>query len=114
MKQKIHFLPKASLFGTFFIIPFSFLTLLSFVIFLLSCSQPNENDLVTFSGTVTLEDTTDYSGVTVSLYKPVELPAGGRMPSADTALVRINQQYANIGFQISQETEFDHRVNKCS
>jgi hypothetical protein len=30
----------------------------------------------------------------------------------DTALVRINQQYPNIGVQISQETEFDHRENK--
>jgi len=72
-----------------------------FVFILVSCSPTSNNDnKVTFSGTVTLEDTTDYSGVTVSLYKPVEL---------DTALVRINQEYPNIGVQISQETEFDHR-----
>lgn len=91
--------------------------LLSFVIcllsFLFSCSSPTANNKVTFSGTVTLEDTTDYfptetsgqAGVTVSLYKPVVL---------DTALVRINQQYPNIGVQISQETEFDNREIKCS
>ncbi|MCP4413710.1 MAG: hypothetical protein GY808_14210, partial [Gammaproteobacteria bacterium] len=50
--------------------------------------------------TVTLEGETDHSGVKVALYRPVVL---------DTALVRINQQYPNIGVQISQETEFDHR-----
>ena len=76
---------------------------LSFVICLISCSDPTSSNNVTFSGTVILEDTTDYSGVTVSLYKPVEL---------DTALVRINQEYPNIGVQISQETEFDHREHE--
>ena len=49
------------------------------------------------------------AGVTVSLYAPVELPVESRMPAADTALVRINQEYPNIGVQISQETEFDQR-----
>ncbi|KAA3617042.1 MAG: hypothetical protein D8M58_04400 [Calditrichaeota bacterium] len=69
--------------------------------FILSCSESVSNNEVTFSGTVTLEGETDFSGVTVSLYEPVEL---------DTALVRINEQYPNIGVQISQETEFDHRA----
>ena len=74
--------------------------LLSFV-FILSCSRtPTRSEGFTLSGRVVLEDTTDYSGVRVSLYRPVEL---------DTALVRINQEYPNIGVQISQETEFDHR-----
>ena len=46
--------------------------------FLITCSQPTENNKVTFSGTVTLEDATDYSpegqaGITVSLYAPAEL-----------------------------------------
>jgi hypothetical protein len=40
--------------------------------------------------------------VKVSLYKTVKL---------DTALVRINQLYPNIGVEISQETEFDPREN---
>lgn len=77
--------------------------LLSAFLILNSCSDPSSNNKVTFSGKVTLEDTTDFSGVTVSLYAPVEL---------DTALVRINQQYPNIGVQISQETEFDHREHE--
>ncbi len=68
---------------------------------LISCSKNStQPETVTFSGTVTLEGRTDHSGVKVSLYRPVEL---------DTALVRINQQYPQIGVQISQETEFDHR-----
>lgn len=76
---------------------------LSSLILISSCSKkgtdPGE-ETVTFSGKITLEGQTDHSGVTIALYKPVEL---------DTALVRINQQYPNIGVQISQETEFDHR-----
>ncbi len=80
------------------------LFLLSFVIGHLSltfCTDTgSSNDLVTFSGSVTLEGVQDMSGVTVSLYAPVEL---------DTALTRINEQYPNIGVRISQETEFDHR-----
>jgi parallel beta-helix repeat protein len=87
------------------ILPTSYFLLLTFFTsyFLLSsCSQATENgeEGVTFSGIVTLEGETDHSGVTISLYKPVEL---------DTALVRINEQYPNIGVKISQQTEFDHR-----
>lgn len=74
--------------------------LLSFVLWLSCGKNSTSPQTVTFSGKVTLEGETDHSGVTVSLYKPVEL---------DTALVRINRQYPNIGVQISQETEFDHR-----
>ncbi len=94
-------------FFSFTITPFSFFFChFSFVIVLLSfllttCSTSTNSDKqVVFSGSVTLEDETDYSGVMVSLYNLVEL---------DTALVRINEQYPNIGVQISQETEFDHR-----
>ncbi len=84
----------------FFIWYFILIVNLSSLIFL-SCSKDSTKpETVTFSGTVTLEGKTDHSGVKVSLYKPVVL---------DTALVRINQQYPNIGVQISQETEFDHR-----
>jgi hypothetical protein len=81
--------------------PFFFFLFSFFFFLFLSCNKDSTKpETVTFSGTVTLEGRTDYSGVKVSLYKPVEL---------DTALVRINQQYPNIGVQISQETEFDHR-----
>jgi len=74
--------------------------LFSFFLVLFSCNESTKPETVTFSGTVALEGETDFSEVKVSLYKPVEL---------DTALVRVNQQYPNIGVQISQETEFDHR-----
>ena len=80
---------------------FSFL-LLTYSFLLIACSDPTSSGTVTFSGTVTLEGKTDHSGVTISLYAPVEL---------DTALLRINEQYPHIGVQISQETEFDHLSN---
>ncbi len=87
---------------SFFIFPGSYFVLLFlFSFFLTTCSTSTNSDKqVVFSGTVTLEGESDFSGVTVSLYNLVEL---------DTALVRINQDYPNIGVQISQETEFDHR-----
>ena len=47
-----------------------------------------------------IDNPIDFSGVTVTLYKTSEL---------DTTLVRINQQYPQIGVKITQETEFDHR-----
>jgi len=86
----------------------SFFLILNSFFLLQGCSSPNSSGKkVIFSpmknsgqaGTVTLKDTTDFSGVTVSLNEPVEL---------GTALVRINEEYPNIGVQISQETEFDH------
>lgn len=94
------------------ITPFSFVIfLLSF--FLITCSTSTNSDKqVVFSGTVTLEGETDFSGVTVSLYNPVELdPSNSRTGQSKgrtgTVLVRINREYPNIGVQISQETEFD-------
>jgi len=75
---------------------------------LFSCSKngtESNDNTITVSGKVTLEGQSDHSGVTVRLYKPVTL---------DTALVRINRQYPNIGVQISQETEFDHREQTAS
>ncbi|PKN73283.1 MAG: hypothetical protein CVU50_03040 [Candidatus Cloacimonetes bacterium HGW-Cloacimonetes-3] len=73
-----------------------------------SCNKPTENQNVSISGSVTLindsNDPTlnplDFSGVTVALYDQAIL---------DTTIVRINHDYQNIGVQISQETEFDHR-----
>jgi hypothetical protein len=43
--------------------------LFSLFFFLSTCTQPTDNDTVTFSGTVTLEGQEDHSGVTVSLYE---------------------------------------------
>ncbi len=71
---------------------------------LTGCSQtitdPGKST-VTLSGSVVLEGESDHSEVTVAVYKPVE---------QDTALVRINRQYPNIGVQISQQTEFFWRT----
>jgi len=96
---------------SFSLFPFNFLLLflLTFSFFLLGgCSKngtESNDNTITVSGKVTLEGQSDHSGVTVRLYKPVTL---------DTALVRINQQYPNIGVKISQETEFDHREQTAS
>jgi len=91
---------------------FNLLFLVIFVLgslILLSACSKNGTDgndnTITVSGKVTLEGESDYSGVMVSLYKPVEL---------DPELVAINQQYPNIGVQISQETEFDHQEETAS
>lgn len=85
--------------------------LISLIVLILAflCNSCSTNaNKGTISGTVMLVNDTDnpslnpvdYAGVTVALYKTAEL---------DTTLVRINQQYPQIGVQITQETEFDHR-----
>ena len=85
--------------------------LISLIVLILAflCNSCSTNaNKGTISGTVILVNDTDnpslnpvdYAGVTVALYKTAEL---------DTTLVRINQQYPQIGVQITQETEFDHR-----
>ena len=85
----------------------SIIFLFFILLFCNSCSTKANKG--TISGTVTLfndipdyyiENPMDFSGVTVALYKTAVL---------DTTLVRINQQYPQIGVQITQETEFDHR-----
>lgn len=83
------------------LLTFLFLLLTSYFL-LSSCSQATENgeEGVTFSGTVTLEGETDFSGVTIGLYKLVEL-------SSDQ--LEINQNYPNVGMEFTQQTEFYHR-----
>jgi hypothetical protein len=79
------------------------------LLLLTSCSSPTSTATGTLSGTVTLvndsgnpaNNPVDFSGVTIALYNLAVL---------DTTVVRINQEYPNIGAQISQETEFDHRL----
>lgn len=79
--------------------------LLSFVIFLLSCSTgTSPNNRVTFSGTVTLDGASDNAGVTLALYKTVEL---------DTAITNERDRHAGIGVALSQRTEFFWRVEKA-
>lgn len=71
-----------------------------------SCSTKPKTGSI--SGKVILEndsgdaqlDPVDFSGVTVAVYELAKL---------DTTLVRINNEYPQIGVPISQETEFDHR-----
>ena len=75
--------------------------LLSFFLFGGGCSDnPSEPEGVTYSGKVTLEGETDFSDVTIGLYKPVEI---------DPDLLEINQNYPNIGVEFTQQTEFYHR-----
>ena len=64
-----------------------FLLFFVFLFFFCSKDSTNNNSTITISGTVTLDGQSDYSGVTVSLYKPVQL---------DTALVRINQNQRGL------------------
>ena len=76
-----------------------------------SCSRITDNDTVSISGQSTLNndtkdttlDPTDYSGIDIYLYKPITL---------DNNIKDINYDYPNIGVNISQETEFDHRTSK--
>ena len=83
---------------------FMFLILLSML--LLSCNTKLKTG--SLSGAVSLINDTgdaifdpvDFSGVTIALYHPAKL---------DTTLVRIINEYPQIGVHISQETQFDHR-----
>jgi len=75
-------------------------TLVLFVLFVVSCSKsPTDSRTGTLTGTVLLEGQTNHSGITVALYKLAEL---------DTTILRYNLEYPNVGFPISQATEFDH------
>ena len=81
----------------------------SIAFLLLSCSSTTQTKIGSLSGTINLVNDTgnsaldpvDFGGVTVAIYSPVVL---------DTTIVRLNRDYPNIGVQISQETEFDHRL----
>jgi len=74
-----------------------------------SCSTSTKPETGSLSGKVILVNDTgdpaldpiDYSGITVALYNLAVL---------DTTIVRINNEYHNIGVLINQETEFDHRL----
>jgi len=87
----------------------SFCILLSFT--MICCSTSTKPETGTLSGKVILVNDTgdpdldpiDYSGITVALYNLAFL---------DTTIIRINNQYSQIGVQINQETKFDHRYQE--
>ncbi len=51
-------------------------------------------------GNVTLEDETDYSGITVEVYS---------MTKMDTAVTNLQARFPSVGFPITQAAIFDHR-----
>ena len=81
-------------------------TILLFVLLAVSCSKsPTDSRTGSLTGTVLLEGQTNHSGITVALYKLAEL---------DTTILRYNREYPNVGFPISQATEFDHRLGEVA
>ena len=73
-----------------------------FTLLLFSCStSPNKS--VALKGQINLFGLDDHSGAIVALYAPTPL---------DNSIVNLNKSFENVGVQISQETEFDHRLQK--
>ncbi|MDD3534878.1 MAG: hypothetical protein PHC50_01840 [Candidatus Cloacimonetes bacterium] len=100
-----------------FTLPSSLFTLLLITLHLslftlTSCNSTTKPKTGSLSGRVILVNDTDnpsfdpidFSGITVALYELADL---------DTTLIRLNYQYSNIGLQINQQTEFDHRTQKA-
>ncbi len=89
--------------------PLTLILLCLSFLFFISCSPTTQTKTGSLSGSVILVNDTDnpanepvdFSGVTVALYRPAVL---------DTTISRINGQFPNIGIQINQQTEFDHRL----
>jgi len=79
------------------------ISLLLILLFVYCSKQSTSPEMVTLTGTVKLEGQQDHSGISVALYKLAEL---------DTTILRYNREYPNVGFPISQATEFDHRLGE--
>ena len=75
------------------------------LLFLYCSKQPTSPETGSITGKVYLEGQTKHSGITVALYKLAEL---------DTTILRYNREYPNVGFPISQATEFDHRLGEVA
>ena len=83
------------------------------LLFLYCSKQPTTPETGSITGKVFLEDQKDHSGISVALYKLAEL---------DTTILRYNREYPNVGFPISQATEFacppffgrDHRLGEVA
>ena len=73
------------------------LLIICFIAFVTCHKNPTEHKTGTLTGTVLLEGKQDHSGITVALYKLVEL---------DTTILRYNREYPNVGLPLSQATEF--------
>ncbi|MDD4157192.1 MAG: hypothetical protein PHY08_11525, partial [Candidatus Cloacimonetes bacterium] len=80
---------------------YKYLILIFSVVLVVSCTTSPSSSSASLTGTISLLNSEDHSGVTVALYNLAYL---------DTTLVRINQEYPHIGVIITQETEFDHRL----
>jgi parallel beta-helix repeat protein len=77
-----------------------------FTLFLLilACKKaPLESNTYTLSGTVGIEGESVVQGINVALFPLAEL---------DTALVNMHKRFPSVGFEISQATEFDHRLSE--
>ena len=74
--------------------------ILILILILISCTTDPSDDMVSISGTVRLEGMTDHSGVEIALY---------RLADIDPVILEKYTNYG-IGVRISQETEFDHRL----
>jgi hypothetical protein len=77
------------------------LFIIHYSLFIISCTTSPQQEKSSLSGSVELSGAVDFSGVSVALYNLAYL---------DTTIVRINTEYPHIGVIISQETEFDHRL----
>lgn len=90
------------MFKKFYILHFTFYIIITpLLLVILSCTTSTDVSKGSLIGSVALENETDYSGISVSLYELAYL---------DTTIVRINNEYPHIGIKISQHTEFDHRM----
>ncbi len=106
MKPPFYILPS-TLIRPFYILHFTFYILLAFA--MISCNSTTKPPTASLTGRVVLVNDTDnpaldpvdFAGVSVALYHLAVL---------DTTITRINSEYPQIGVQISQKTEFDHRL----
>lgn len=77
------------------------LFLILFILFVfLGCPTKPDDPTGSISGSVYLDNESNHSGITISVYNLAEL---------DTKIVDINTEYPHIGVIINQQTQFDHR-----
>jgi hypothetical protein len=79
----------------------AYFTFIFILLYLSGCFSPTETPKGNLTGIVNLEGLSDHSGIIIALYDLAYL---------DTTIVRINNQYPQIGVHINQHTEFDHRL----